>query len=373
MAIENKVVIVGGCGHAGLPLGLVLADHGANVILLDHDPSKVDRVNKGQMPFREEGADKLLQNLIGSKLYATLDDSVIKTGDAIITVIGTPIDRHLNPTASDLYKSVDNLLPHIKERSLLVLRSIVYPGSTKLIYERIKTLNRDIHLAFCPERIAEGKALDELVNLPQIVSAYESKAMELATGLFSKITSTVIELSPLEAELAKLFTNSWRYINFAISNQFFILSQTLDLDFYKIYDAVTRDYPRMESFARPGFTAGPCLWKDTLQLVAFSENKFYMGQAAMLINEGLPNFIISQLRPIGLSNHIIAILGMAFKADSDDKRESLSYKLRNMLKAEAKEVLCTDPYVHDDSLVPIDEALNSADIIILGAPHAVYK
>ena len=184
---------------------------------------------------------------------------------------------------------------------------------------------------------------------------------------------TLIELTPPEAELAKLFTNAWRYANFAISNQFYMLAESRGLDFYRIHDAVTRDYPRMRSFARAGFAAGPCLLKDTLQLAAFSQNNFFLGHAAMLINEGLPMFLVEQLRPFDLANKRVAILGMAFKAESDDKRDSLSFKLKKLLEVEALEVLCTDPYLHESSFVPLETAIRKADIIMIGAPHAVYR
>jgi UDP-N-acetyl-D-mannosaminuronic acid dehydrogenase len=183
----------------------------------------------------------------------------------------------------------------------------------------------------------------------------------------------VIVLTPLEAELAKLFTNSWRYINFAISNQFYMLAQSWGLNFNRICDAIVKDYPRMRSFARAGFAAGPCLLKDTLQLSTFASNNFFLGHAAMLINEGLPSFIVNQLRSLDLSRYRVAILGMAFKADSDDTRESLSYKLQKLLQVHAREALCTDPYVSDPSLVPLEEAVERADIIILGVPHSVYR
>jgi UDP-N-acetyl-D-mannosaminuronic acid dehydrogenase len=183
----------------------------------------------------------------------------------------------------------------------------------------------------------------------------------------------VIDLTPPEAELAKLFTNSWRYLTFAISNQFYVLAQTYGLDFYKIREAVVHNYPRMRGFAKAGFAAGPCLAKDTLQLAAFSSNQFFMGHAAMLINEGLPNFVVEQLRGCDLRHKTVAILGLAFKADSDDTRESLACKLRNLLELRAAKVLCTDPFVPDPTLVPLAEAIERADIVILGAPHSQYR
>jgi UDP-N-acetyl-D-mannosaminuronic acid dehydrogenase len=372
MKTIQRVTIVGGCGHVGLPLGIVLASKaGFQVDLLDIDPVKVEMVNSGSMPFMERGADQLLREVVGKSLKATLDPSCIKAADAVITVVGTPVDRHMNPTVSEVYHSIDALLDHMREGAVLILRSTVYPGVTKLVHERLRRLNRKVLLAFCPERIAEGNAIEELVQLPQIVSGFEPDAIAAASQIFGKLAPTLIELTPPEAELAKLFTNSWRYANFAISNQFYMLAESRGLDFYRIHDAVTRDYPRMRSFARAGFAAGPCLLKDTLQLAAFSQNNFFLGHAAMLVNEGLPMFLVEQLRP--LTNKRVAILGMAFKAESDDKRDSLSFKLKKLVEVEALEVLCTDPYLKESSFVPLQVAIAKADIIIIGAPHNVYR
>jgi UDP-N-acetyl-D-mannosaminuronic acid dehydrogenase len=369
----ENVVVVGGCGHVGLPLGIVLAESGLNVRLLDVDKTKIEIVNRGEMPFAEEGSESVLRQVVGAHLTATEDDQCLETADAVITVIGTPVDEHLNPTVKAIYQNIDRLLVCMKPDSLLVLRSTVYPGVTKLIYDRIQATSCRIHLAFCPERIAEGHAVRELRELPQIVSAFDPDAMYLAKVLFSRITQKLIELQPLEAELAKLFTNSWRYLNFAVSNQFYMLAQNYGLDFYRIRDAVTCDYPRMRSFAAAGFAAGPCLLKDTLQLAAFANNNFFLGHAAMLVNERMPNHIVQRAQSaINLSECTAAILGMAFKADSDDKRESLSYKLKHLLEVEAQEVLCSDPYVHDPRFVSTEEAVARADVIFLGVPHSCY-
>jgi UDP-N-acetyl-D-mannosaminuronic acid dehydrogenase len=372
LATEN-VVVVGGCGHVGLPLGIVMASRGLSVSLLDIDAAKVKAINSGIMPFREDGAEPILKQVLGKTLQATTDPECLRSADIVVTVVGTPVDRHLNPTVNELYRNLDNVLQYVQDGTLLVLRSTVSPGVTRLVYQRIRALGRDIDLAFCPERIAEGNAMEELVKLPQIISGFGPSAVRRASELFLTIAPTVIELAPLEAELAKLFTNSWRYLNFAISNQFYMLAESYGLDFYRIHNAVTREYPRMRSFARAGFAAGPCLLKDTLQLSAFSGNNFFLGHAAMLVNEGLPNFIVSHLRGADLGSKTVAILGMAFKGDSDDVRDSLSYKLRKLLEVEAKEVLCTDPFAPEPDLVPLDEAVRRADIVVLGAPHSVYR
>jgi UDP-N-acetyl-D-mannosaminuronic acid dehydrogenase len=367
----QNVVVVGGCGHAGLPFGMVLADHGMQVVLLDE--AKVASINQGHMPFLEAGAEALLPKLIGKSLIATTDPECLRSAEVVISVIGTPVDEHLNPTVSALYRSLDDLIEYVPDGSLLVLRSTLYPGVTRILKDRIDERKREIHVAFCPERIAEGKAIEELTSLPQIISAFEPVALAKAREIFSQIAPAIIELEPLEAELAKLFTNSWRYLNFAASNQFYMLAESYGLDFYRIYNAVTQEYPRMRSFARAGFAAGPCLLKDTLQLSAFSSNNFFLGHAAMLVNEGLPNFIVSQLRSEGLSKSTVAILGMAFKGDSDDNRSSLSYKLKKLLQVEARNVLCTDPLIIDPRFVPLEEAVERADVIILGAPHSAYR
>lgn len=373
MLTAEKLVIIGGCGRVGLPLGIVFANQGLDVVLLDIDENKVQTVNGGRMPFMEKSAEEQLRKVIGTRLLATADNSCLENATTAIAVVGTPVDEHLNPMQTEIYRSIDYIVELLPEGSLLVLRSTVYPGVTKMVYERIRNRCRKTHLAFCPERIAEGNAMKEIGELPQIISAFEPEALHRARELFARINNDLIELTPLEAELAKLFTNSWRYLNFAISNQFYLLAESYELDFYRIYNAVTHRYPRMKSFARAGFAAGPCLLKDTLQLSAFSGNNFFLGHAAMLINEGLPNFIVSQLRGNDLRNKVVTILGMAFKGDSDDRRESLSYKLRKLLVIEAKEVLCTDPYVADERLVPLEDAICRGDIIILGAPHSVYR
>ena len=184
MWTPKHVVIVGGCGHVGLPLGLLFASRGLRVTLLDIDRAKVEKVNRGKMPFLEQGAQELLQQVVGKGLVATLDESWLESADAAIAVVGTPVDKYLNPTLRNLCRSVDDLLNHLPDDALLVLRSTVYPGVTKIVYDRVRALGRKVHVAFCPERISEGKAIEELVRLPQIVAAFEPEAMARARQTF---------------------------------------------------------------------------------------------------------------------------------------------------------------------------------------------
>jgi UDP-N-acetyl-D-mannosaminuronic acid dehydrogenase len=256
-----------------------------------------------------------------------------------------------------------------------VLRSTVYPGTTAFVAQHLAARSKAVDLAFCPERIAEGHALEELHTLPQIIGADTQAAGDRAEALFRVLATQTIRTSTKEAELAKLFTNTWRYMRFAVANQFFMIAHEAGVDYTNVLNAIRHDYPRAADLPGPGFAAGPCLFKDTMQLAAFTSDHFPMGQSAMQVNEGLPAYIVSALerRYGGLDGRRIGILGMAFKAESDDPRASLSYKLRKLLHWAGARVLCTDPYVPDDRLVPLKTVLAESDILVLGVPHRAYR
>lgn len=216
--------------------------------------------------------------------------------------------------------------------------------------------------------------MTELFDLPQIVGARTDRAGDRAEKFFRSITNDVIRLQPEEAELAKLFTNTWRYIKFAAANQFWMMANDYGLDFQRIREAICHDYPRAADMPGPGFAAGPCLLKDTMQLAAFNQNNFLLGHSAMLINEGLPLYLVSKLQSrYELASMTVGILGMGFKAGSDDPRESLSYKLRKILLLKAGQTLCTDPYIADERFASLEDVLAKADLLIIGAPHPVYR
>jgi UDP-N-acetyl-D-mannosaminuronic acid dehydrogenase len=369
------VAIIGGCGHVGLPLGLALAAIGRKVVLVDTNQRSVDLVNSGRMPFMERGGDELLARVLKEQtLFATTEDAAVAGVDGVVLVIGTPVDEHLNPNLSSLVRVVSTYARFFSPEQLLILRSTVHPGTTEKVASSLRAQGIAIDVAFCPERIAQGHALEESAKLPQIISGVTPRAAERARQFFAGLAEQIIELTPIEAEVAKLFTNTWRYLSFAISNQFYTLANDYGLNFHRIYDAMVKDYPRMSGFARPGFAAGPCLFKDTMQLAAFSNNSFFLGHAAMLVNEGLPNYLVNRLQAkVPLHQKTVGILGMAFKADNDDARESLSYKLRKILAFHAKAVLCSDPYIHDPDFISTDELIEQSDVIMLGAPHAQYR
>jgi len=375
LKFENDVVVVGGCGHVGLPLAIVLASRSLKVASYDLNEKVVAMVNGGQMPFNEPGADEMLKKVLeNGKFSATSEKSVVATAEHVVVVIGTPIDEHMNPDPEVVPNAVAQLLTVLKDGQHLVLRSTVYPGVTRLVEEVVKKSNKKIDVSFCPERIAEGKAIDELSSLPQIVSARNEVALDRAKKLFANLTSNIVEVSPEEAELAKLFTNTWRYIKFAAANQLYTIANDFGVDFERVRQAIVHDYPRANDMPGAGFAAGPCLFKDTMQLAAFNNNNFTLGHSSMLINEGLPLYLVSRVEAkYDLSKLTVGILGMAFKAESDDTRSSLAYKLKRILKFKAGSVVCADSLVSEDqSLISETDLIDRADLIIIGAPHKRY-
>jgi UDP-N-acetyl-D-mannosaminuronic acid dehydrogenase len=374
-AFSRDVVIVGGCGRVGLPLGIAFAARGLNVALYDINANAVDLVNSGVLPFAEDGAAAPLAAAVAEgRLVATTDPASVGTAEHIVVVVGTPVDEHLNPDIGAVPRAIERCVAHLVDGQLVVLRSTVHPGVTAMTERLLRGHGLDVDVAFCPERIAEGRAMTELLDLPQIVSGRDERTLARAEKLFRTLTHEIVPLAPEEAELAKLFTNTWRYIKFAAANQFWMMANDFGLDFERVRYAITHDYPRAADMPGPGFAAGPCLFKDTMQLAAFNNNNFVLGHSAMLINEGLPLYLVSRLEArYDLTELTVGILGMAFKGGSDDPRESLAYKLRKILLLKARETLCSDPYVPDDRLVPLDEVLRKADLIVVAAPHPEYR
>jgi UDP-N-acetyl-D-mannosaminuronic acid dehydrogenase len=372
--MKLDLLVIGGGGHVGLPLAIVFANAGLKVGIYDINKKTLNDINKGKMPFKEEGAEELLKKVINKSLFTYDDPSVISSAKYVVVVIGTPVDEHLNPRFTMMKKFFNDIMEHFKDGQTLILRSTVYPGTTEIISRLFKSFGKKINIAFCPERVAEGYAIKEIKGLPQIISGTSKSAILEASKLFKKINKELIVIEPMEAELAKLFNNTYRYINFAIANQFYTIACDHGMDFYKIYDAVTRNYPRARSFPKPGFTAGPCLFKDTMQIASFNDNGFFLGHSAMLVNEGLPNYVVRTLKnKHNLKTLKVGILGMAFKGDSDDKRESLAYKLKKICEVECKEVLCSDVYINEEGFIPAAKLISRCDLVIIGCPHKEYK
>ena len=275
---DLDVVVLGGGGHVGLPLSLAFAKAGLRVGIYDTNQATLDRIAAGEMPFMETGADDLLREILPTgRLAFGSDGTMIERTDNLVVVIGTPVDEFLGPSMTIFEKAVDQISPHLRDGALVALRSTVYPGTTGYVAQHLAERGCRVDVAFCPERIAEGHALEELHSLPQIIGADDDRAADRATELFGTLAGKTIRTTTKEAELAKLFTNTWRYMKFAVANQFFMIADQAGVDYTNILRAIREDYPRAADLPGPGFAAGPCLFKDTMQLSAFTADHFPLG------------------------------------------------------------------------------------------------
>jgi UDP-N-acetyl-D-mannosaminuronic acid dehydrogenase len=324
--------------------------------------------------MEEGGAVALRKAIKNGNFKATTDPNIISDAFYVIVVIGTPVDEHLGPNPSTVIDAIKELSQYFNKEHLLILRSTIFPGVTGKVEKLLKAEFPGVKVCYCPERIVEGKALSEIYSIPQIIGARNQQIFEQASKVFEQIDVQSILTTPEEAELAKLYTNVYRYIKFGIANQFWMIANDFGIDYERVRLAIINNYPRAADLPKAGFAAGPCLFKDTMQLSAFSQKNFPLGHSAMMVNEGTPGYLISQIKKkYPLANMKVGILGMAFKGDSDDIRSSLAFKLRKLLMFEAKEVLITDPFVSDSRLLPQTEVIEASDLLIIGAPHSVYR
>ncbi len=368
--------VVGGAGHVGAPLAIVMATHGLRTLVYDVNLRSLATLQRGEMPFIEEGAESQLRAAIATgALGFTSDASHIAGIPVLVVTIGTPIDEFHNPMLRVVTQCIDQLLPYLSDDQTIILRSTVFPGVTDHVCEYLRARGKLVKVAFCPERVVQGHAMRELQTLPQIVSGTTPEAEDVAAGVFSHFAPNIVRMVPKEAEFAKLFSNAYRYIQFATANQFYMMVEAEGLDYARLLAGMKADYPRLRDLPGPGFAAGPCLYKDTLQLAAFGNNQFALGHAAIYANEGLPSFLVDQVRArFPLADMTIGLLGMAFKADSDDIRASLSYKLKKLLRVRARDVLASDPFVRDDpELLPVDDVIDRSDLLVLCVPHSAYR
>ncbi len=373
MINRNFVCIIGGAGHVGAPLGIALSSKNYNVILVDKNQKNIKKINQGIMPFVEEGCEKILKKMIlKKKIFATNNLQEIKKCKYIIICLGTPINNKFRPNLKKFISFFYNLNKHLNKNHIVIVRSSIYPGTSNKIYNIIKKKCKN--LSYCPERIAQGKSLIELPKLSQIVSGKNKRAIVESGKMFKKVSKKIIYTKIIEAELIKLFSNAYRYINFSISNQFYLMCKNRGLDFFKIRNLMRDNYKRNIDMPLSGFTAGPCLLKDTMQLSSFYNHRYPLLRSAMHINESLPKFIIQKLsEEYNLRKKIVGVLGLSFKAENDDIRDSLSIKLLKNLKSKNIKTLQSDEFYKNKENIDKKLLVKKSDIIILGTPHQAYK
>ena len=339
-----------GLGRVGLPLALCFADRGLHVVGVDHDQSIVASVRAGRMPFEEAGTQELLDRVRASgRLELTDRAADAAQADDIVITIGTPSFSHIESDLRQVRAALDDLLPLLRGGHSLILRSTIAPGTTEFVAGYLEKrrglrVGEDVFVAHAPERIAAGRFLEEISTLPCIIGGVGETSTERAATLFSVFGAPIVRTTPVQAELAKIWTNILRYTMFALPNLLMMDCERYGANVFDVIELINRDYPR-GGIAMPGMTAGTCLRKD----FAFSEERSNapgMLLAVSRVNESVPLFLVEGIkRRIGsLSSRKVAVLGLTFKRDTDDERDSLSPKLIRLLERELADVAVCDPY-----------------------------
>jgi UDP-N-acetyl-D-mannosaminuronic acid dehydrogenase len=386
-------VAVVGLGRVGLPLALSFADRGLEVIGVEREQSVLEQVAAGRMPYRETGTQELLERVLegnrsgagqpapsrtAGRLETTRTVQDAARADHIVLTLGTPAHVHIEIDMSQIKQVVDDLLPVLREGQSLILRSTVAPGTTDWVAGYIEQrrgfrVGEDLFVAHVPERIAENHFLEEIATLPCIVGGVGEGSGAKAAELFEVFGAEIVQTTPVQAELAKIWTNILRYTQFALPNLLMMEAEQYDANVFEVIDLINRDYPR-GGIANPGLTAGACLRKD----FTFSEERSSapgMLLAVSRVHETVPLFLVKGLKArLGgsLRDRKIAVLGLTFKRDSDDVRDSLSFKLVRLLERELAHVARHDPHVSAGS-DPLDAALDGAEAVVVATNHSGFE
>ncbi|MGA8721566.1 MAG: nucleotide sugar dehydrogenase [Solirubrobacteraceae bacterium] len=373
-----RSVSVIGLGRVGLPLALCFADRGLSVLGVDHDQGVLDAIRAGRMPFSEPGTQEMLDRVIASGRLDLAERAVdAARADDIVITIGTPSFSHIESDLRQVRAAVDDLLPMLRPGHALILRSTIAPGTTEFVAGYLEKRRRlrvgeDLFVAHAPERIAAGRFVEEISTLPCIVGGVGEASTERAASTFSVFGAPIVRTTPVQAELAKIWTNILRYTTFALPNLLMMDCERYDANVFEVIDLINRDYPR-GGISLPGMTAGTCLRKD----FAFSEERSAapgMLLAVSRVNESVPLFLVEGIkRRIGtLSNRKVAVLGLTFKRDTDDERDSLSPKLIRLLERELADVAVCDPHAPSPTQ-PLDQAVADADVVIVATNHSAFE
>jgi UDP-N-acetyl-D-mannosaminuronic acid dehydrogenase len=380
-ATPSPDVAIVGLGRVGLPLALSFADRGLRVLGIDNDAERLQAVAAGRMPFQETGTDELIARVHATGRLTTSEHVAdAAQADAIVLTLGTPSFSHIEIDMRDIRSALDDLLPHLRPGHAIVLRSTIAPGTTDFVagyLERQRGLRAgvDVHVAHVPERIATGRFLEEIDTLPCIVGAVGGEASgEHVAQIFAAFDAPIVQTTPVQAELAKIWANILRYTHFALPNLLMMDCEQYDANVFDVIDLINRDYPR-GGIAQPGFTAGTCLRKD----FTFSEERSNapgMLLAVSRVNESVPHFLVQGMKRRSpeqtLNGRKVAVLGLAFKGDTDDERDSLAHKLIRLLERELADVAVHDPVVASPTQ-PLEVALHEAQIVVVAANHAAFE
>jgi len=377
-------VAVVGLGRVGLPLALSFADRGLRVVGVDNDLVRLGAVREGRMPFEETGAQAVLDRVMSGAAGGTgsqrlsLSERVADAAQArqIVITLGTPSFSHIEIDMRDIRSALDDLLGVLEPGHSLILRSTVAPGTTDFVAGYLRKhrgfdVGEEVFVAHAPERIAAGRFLEEIDTLPCIIGGVGARSGELVADLFKAFEAPIVQTTPVQAELAKIWANILRYTNFALPNLLMMDCERYSANVFDVIDLINRDYPR-GGIAQPGLTAGTCLRKD----FTFSEERSAapgMLLAVSRVNESVPLFLLegAKRRLGSLADRKVAVLGLSFKADTDDERDSLAHKLIRLLERELADVVVHDPHVATPT-ASFEEAVESADVVVVAANHSEF-
>jgi UDP-N-acetyl-D-mannosaminuronic acid dehydrogenase len=370
-------VAVVGLGRVGLPLALSFADRGLSVIGVDNDPARLGAVSEGRMPFDETDAQEMLDRVHASGRLS-LSDLVADAAGArhIVITLGTPSFSHIEIDMRDIRSALDDLLGVLAPGHSLILRSTIAPGTTEFVAgyltkHRGFEIGEEVFVAHAPERIAAGRFIEEIDSLPCIIGGVGERSGEVVAKLFGVFRAPIVQTTAVQAELAKIWANILRYTNFALPNLLMMDCERYAANVFEVIDLINRDYPR-GGIAQPGLTAGTCLRKD----FTFSEERSAapgMLLAVSRVNESVPLFLLEGAkRRLGvLADRKVAVLGLAFKAGTDDERDSLAHKLIRLLERELADVVVHDPHVATPT-ASFEEAVAGADVVMIAANHGEF-
>ena len=374
----DRDVSVIGLGRVGLPLALSFADRGLSVVGVDKDATRLEAVRTGRMPFQENGGQDVMDRVHASRRLS-VSEHIADAASArhIVITLGTPSFSHIEIDISDIRTALDALLPLLRPGHSFVLRSTIAPNTTDFVAGYIEKnrpdlrVGENVFVAHAPERIAAGRFFEEIDSLPQIIGGVGPRSTEVVRELFDVYDAAVEETTPVQAELAKIWTNILRYATFSLPNLLMMDCEQYDANVFEVIDLINREYPR-GGIKMPGFTAGTCLRKD----FTFSEERSNapgMLLAVSRVNESVPLFLVEGIkRRLGsLSGRKIAVLGLAFKADTDDERDSLAHKLIRLLERELADVAVHDPIVATPTQ-PFEDAVRGADAVVVATNHSAF-
>jgi UDP-N-acetyl-D-mannosaminuronic acid dehydrogenase len=376
--LTDHLVSVIGLGRVGLPLALCFADRGLRVLGVDHDPAVLESLRAGRMPFEEPGAQELLDQVGATGRFELTDRAAdAARADDIVITIGTPSFSHVESDLRQVRAAVDDLLPLLRPGHALILRSTIAPGTTEFVAgylnkRRRLRIGEEVFVAHAPERIAAGRFLEEISSLPCIIGGVDEPSTERAASLFEVFGAPIEKTTPVQAELAKIWTNILRYTTFALPNLLMMDCDRYGANVFEVVELINHDYPR-GGMAMPGMTGGTCLRKD----FAFSEERSNapgMLLAVSRVNEAVPLFLVEGVkRRVGtLASRKVAVLGLTFKRDTDDERDSLSHKLIRLLERELADVAVCDPHAPTPTQ-PLGDAVRDTDVVIVATNHSEFE